>query len=176
MCDELARLGLFFELERPFNTLVVDLIDDIVSDLRRSDHEYAFAVPPFQSAHRHESLELQLLALHNKGYKQRGQSWLSPAAVSPSLSVAGLCHTDNRLKFCSPSLTIVDGQFRLFFGATVVPPYFFLQGLFTVFQLLQNSPSHFAYLVPCQTRSGQSSLTRVSQSDSTTISRGTAQF
>ncbi|EPS95330.1 hypothetical protein FOMPIDRAFT_86406 [Fomitopsis schrenkii] len=121
MCDELSRLALLLEYERPFNTLVVDLIGDITSDLRRSDYEYAFAAPLFQSAHRHESLELRLLALHNKGYKHNGQSWVSPFHVSPTLSLASLSHTENRWKFCNHSLTISDGQLHLFFAIAEFP-------------------------------------------------------
>ncbi|KAH9835215.1 uncharacterized protein C8Q71DRAFT_858866 [Rhodofomes roseus] len=117
MFDMLNSIGLARRYECTFETSVVSLIEQIITDLRNSQFRYEFVQEPGQLQHRHEHLEVQLLGLHNKGTPSArdGHSYLRRHPISPEMTVANMANRSYVHQFCKPRLCIKGNSLAVYF-------------------------------------------------------------
>ena len=114
----LERHNLYYTLDLPLSTTVINLVEQIAAAMGNSDCHFTFmSSPNHHSFVQHETLPLQLLEFNNRGFPQPTDQhiWLCCAALPMSMTINDLIfdHTWSAI----PKLAISgSNRFVLHFG------------------------------------------------------------
>ncbi|EPQ49961.1 hypothetical protein GLOTRDRAFT_123678 [Gloeophyllum trabeum ATCC 11539] len=109
--SRLEDYGLIRRYEVPVDLTVVNLIQQVSSDLQHSGFQYQFVRPVMSSTFEHENLDLQLLSYVNRGQPRHSdrQIRLQHAPLMPQVTIANLM--SDRLNYANTGLSLDHDRF-----------------------------------------------------------------